>query len=197
MNPKVFKKAQSRWWMKGWEFEREDEHYYMGTLYVFKQVEKEKWLSLNDILFSTDFCEKYFDAFCKYPCCKEALYYGEPKQHQQAMLPMSEPERIEFLEQHLEIKDELCEKTEHFNKEGVDIVLKPCNKNGCMVLHTEKNDTRKIEGISEVHIDRINGVDHFSIQTRKDIIVTINQLVKVANAQQKELDNLKLNQGGH
>lgn len=62
---------------------------------------------------------------------------------------------------------------EVFKKEGVD-------------------DDQKIERISEVHIDRINGVDHFSLQTRKDIIATINQLVKVANAHEKELDNLYL-----
>lgn len=191
MNPKVFKKAQSRGWMKCWEFEREDEHYYMGTLYVFKQVEKGKWLSLNDILFGTDFCEKYFDAFCKYPCCEEALYYGEPKQHQQAMLSMSEPERIDFLYKHVEkdhteqthemVEEEKRVCTQCLLEENTGVCDKPSCKN---YQEPQPVDVKEIEPIPFKEYS--GSVTHVVQSVTGDLTFKINELVKAFNAHVKD-----------
>lgn len=104
MNPEVFKQAQSRGWMEGWEY-RSSVEIEEGLKYVFlkdmgvsnpKEI-KVSTLSLNDIVFDpvigTDFCEKYYGKY---------LY----QTMMQRMLFLSEPERIAFLEKHLEVKEE-------------------------------------------------------------------------------------------
>lgn len=90
MNPEAFKQAQSRGWMEGWtvyvQYKKE------GYLLLNHEDFETRTLSLNDILFGTDFCEKYYGKYLYQTMMQRMLFLGEK-------------ERIEFLEKHLEVKD--------------------------------------------------------------------------------------------
>ena len=110
MNPEVFKQAQSRGWMEGIKFLREEEipqnNGRFSTDFIFHPggMAYHERLSLNDILFGTDFCEKFFSEECSSVDCK--WIDCSWRLHRQSMLDMSESERITFLEKHLEVKEE-------------------------------------------------------------------------------------------
>lgn len=112
MNPEVFKQAQSRGWMEGWEYVAYHP-YRTSYKYIFRQRKIDQEFSLNDILFGTDFCEKFigggpgtnYESNCLK--CGIKLIWGhyDYEIHQREMINMSEPERIAFLEKHLEVKE--------------------------------------------------------------------------------------------
>lgn len=109
MNLEVFTQAQSRGWMEGWEYMGHEDLMETGQpverFRSLNPIIAPRLLSLNDILFGTDFCEKYFEeARDKCVYCDN---YASTKVHQTEMLYMSESDRIEFLEKHLfDKKDE-------------------------------------------------------------------------------------------
>lgn len=165
MNSEVFKQAQSRGWMEGWEYTHSFE---MDGIHrnVFKQERKDILeLSLNDILFGTDFCEKYFNQdFCNV-CNHSSSFYS----HKIDMLNMSEPERIAFLEKHLEVNEE---------------PQKPTSI-------TEDSHTLEAEKTQPKEIDPY--IYHDIFVDTEVIRDAFNQLITQVNANTKDIIDCKLN----
>ena len=106
----IIEQAQKNGWHPEAYFVRyENRKFFFNNLLVSHQ----SWRpSLNDVLFGTDFCEKYFeDSVCERCTEKGIAPHSTWKRfswqsHQNAMLSMSEQKRIEFLEEHLEVSEE-------------------------------------------------------------------------------------------
>ena len=120
--------AQSRGWIEGFEYKPT-----FLPFYVFESKDgnamKHEYLSLNDILFGTDFCEKFFPEDCR---LSQALCPNlDRKDHMYCMVDMDESERIEFLYKHVEGEEEvLFHKRFEFNSDGekvkeIDLKEKP------------------------------------------------------------------------
>jgi len=106
MNPQVFKQAQSRGWMEGWRMQGIQHTPKAFNVYMKSDTDIQV-VSLNDILFGTDFCEKFFIksipteiGYCSIGSCFIGL-----QNHKSWLAMLSEQERIEFLEKHLEERE--------------------------------------------------------------------------------------------
>ena len=193
MNQEVFKQAQSRGWMEGYEI--------VGsailpekTIYSFLHPKKSSsiFLSLNDILFGTDFCEKFIESLVKFSCLNDGLRCsgGTAKDHQYHMLSMSEPERITFLEKHLEVKEE--KNTEQCCENGLFQDKHICLKESPQQVEL-KNVKRELKS-KEIEKFSIVGLNLLEdLLCRQMLVGKLNQLIIQVNANTKAIDENKKN----
>ena len=165
MNLEVFKQAQSRGWMEGYEIELAHRDPITRFLFIKqegKNISTSFILSLNDILFGTDFCEKFIGESCP---IKDCQHFGFSwRLHLSSMVFMSESERIAFLEKHLEVKEE-----------------EECNKNGCPIDHsrTVKTQSKEIESIEPFWITGEHDVEEIPMYM---VVNKLNEVISQTNA---------------
>lgn len=141
----VIAQAQKRGWMEGWKFS----HFKINTgkdiidMY-FLRVDKNIYylFSINDILFGTDFCEKFFDAHGSFVDGIECKKCFDTHQtilvtHQSVMLSMTESERIDFLYKHVE-NEENIELFKDIEKEIHEELMKSKKPQPVELKHSEK-----------------------------------------------------------
>lgn len=199
MNPEVFKQAQSRGWMEWYEIDFEEaKNIYYFNFYDHLCPESEgalideKILSLNDILFGTDFCEKFIESLVKFSCLNDGLRCsgGTAKDHQYHMLSMSEPERITFLEKHLEVKEE--KNTEQCCENGLFQDKHICLKESPQQVEL-KNVKRELKS-KEIEKFSIVGLNLLEdLLCRQMLVGKLNQLIIQVNANTKAIDENKKN----
>lgn len=179
--------AQKRGWKEGWKYKLD-----AGIWYMFEDVLFARhYLSLNDILFGTDFCEKLFKQKmvrdCTMACSvgyimTDSKHYKHSATHIEMMLSMSESERIEFLYKHVEGEEEQYKMTE-----GQEKYVDEWNKR----LMSYKEFEEKLQPIEAKEIEELP--TNWRNEYFETIALKINELVDQVNANTKDIRDCKLN----
>lgn len=190
MNPEVFKQAQSRGWMEGYVYTGDESHDVYRYRFFSNHTGLNKYLSLNDILFGTDFCEKFFDSCdCSddWQQLSSAVSWDNTTTHKCILVGMAEPELIAFLEKHLEVKEEPMDIRNVKFTSASTISAKEYREQIENPLGFKQVQPKEIEKIPDIP----QGMDVF--------IETINELVTQVNANTKAISacakDCKLNRG--
>jgi len=185
MNLEVFKQAQSRGWMEGWRYFIVDgfseNPFYKQQYNFFNDAGQIYKITLNDILFDPvigiDFWKKFIGDYCTKKDCigfdRGWLW------HMAEVTNYSEQERIEFLEKHLEVKEEgRCRQCMLENNTGI------CNRYTC-------SNHKKTEPVEVKEIGKMYPL--YELTTKTDLQVQakytndkINELVDAFNAHVKD-----------
>lgn len=199
MKIEALKKAQSRGWMEGGDVDMIAPYVNRSGILVlqvyFIEQDTIKYYTINDIIYATNFCDKYFDVHGEFIDGLECKYCVDTDlniTHQKAMLSMSQSDRIAFIDRHLEVKEDETE-------------IK-CRCNFLPAAHDIHSD-----GIikANLQVNEIEDCQHDSITTVGESFNCNNcgrmafgyassfESDKRLARLEKQIKNLKLNQGGH